>query len=178
MITERLRDGHRWLRVADPTWGDPLDPGFAAERGGRWNPAATFPVLYLNEDLVTARVNASRFFDGKPYRPEELRDDAAPMLVEATLPRSQTVADLHTATGVRDVGLPASYPLDRRGRLVSHRVCQKVGQAIHDAGLRGVLCRSARTPFGAGRELAWFPAGRRSHAHAQAVHLFSAWFWA
>lgn len=177
MIVERLPEGHVWLRVADPAWSDPLDASFAAERGGRWNPPDSFPVLYLNEDVVTARVATARFFEGKPYRPEELRADSAPVLVEATLPRRQDVADVHSAAGVRDVGLPATYPIDSRGHLVGHDRCQKVGVAVHDAELRGIRCRSAHQPFGAGRELAWFPA-RGSRARRGGTRRFGAWFWA
>lgn len=177
MIVERLPDGHLWLRVADPAWADPLDPGFAAANGGRWNPPGSFPVLYLNEDLVTARVNTTRFLEGKPYRPEDLRDDNAPVLVEATLPRRQDVADIHSPAGVRHAGLPTTYPIDGSGQVVGHDRCQAVGVAVHEAGLRGVRCRSANGPFGAGRELAWFPA-RGSRAHPGATRRFSSWFWA
>jgi len=73
--------------VADGTWRDPLDPSFAAQRGGRWNPPGSFPSLYLNEDQVTARTNLRAFIAGWPYEPEDLRDDNGPVLVGATLPR-------------------------------------------------------------------------------------------
>jgi hypothetical protein len=178
MLVERLDDGHRWLRVADPSWDDPLDPTFAQRSGQRWNPSGSFAVLYLNEDMVTARINLRIFLRGKPYGPEDLRDDAAPVLVAASLPRGQRVADVHTAAGVAAVGLPARYPLDAAGRRVGHARCQRVGQAVYDRGLRGIRCRSAQTPFGAGRELAWFPASRVSRAHAETVTPFSEWFWA
>lgn len=177
MRPERLPDAHRWLRVADPGWADPLDPTFAQAAGGRWNPPGSFPVLYLNEDLVTARINMEHFLAGKPYRPEDLRDDHAPVLIDAGLPRDQVVADIHTPEGVADVGLPASYPRDQRWGLVQHAVCQRIGQQVRAAGWRGVRCRSARTQYGAGRELAWFPAGPRSRARALRRRRFSEWFW-
>jgi hypothetical protein len=104
LVAERLPDGHRWLRLADPAWDDPLDPGFAARLGGRWNPPGSFPVLYLNEDVVTARLNLRRFLEGLPYGPEDLRDDTAPVLVVATIPRNQVVADVHTPAGVAAAG--------------------------------------------------------------------------
>lgn len=177
MIEEDLADGHHWLRVADPSWKNALDPTFAGEAGGRWNAPRSFPVLYLNEDLVTARVNMRRFLDNKPYRPEELRDDSAPLLVEALLPKAQQVADVHSPAGVRQVGLPASYPLDEGGRPVGHEMCREVGQLVHDAGLHGVRCRSAQAPYGAGRELAWFPRSRRARARRGRTQPFSKWFW-
>lgn len=81
-----LPDGHTWLRIADPGWADPLDPTFAAASGQRWNPPNSFPVLYVNEDVVTARLNLRRFIAGWPFEPEDLRDDTGPLLVSAVFP--------------------------------------------------------------------------------------------
>jgi hypothetical protein len=176
--TEKLADGHEWLRIADPSWRDPLDPTFAARHGGRWNPPNSYPTLYFNEDPVTARINLRRFIAGWPYEPEDLRDDNGPVLVVATLPRDQRVADVHTPDGVKAVGLPRTYPLDSRGRLIGHERCQLIGADAKDRGLRGVRCRSARAPDGAGRELAWFPATARSRGHHKATLPFAEWYWA
>ncbi|QBI19534.1 RES domain-containing protein [Egibacter rhizosphaerae] len=177
MRTERLRDGHHWLRVADPAWQDPLDPTFAAQRGGRWNPPDSFPTLYVNEDVVTARLNLRAFIANWPYEPEDLRDDTGPILVAATLPSGQHAVDVHTPEGVAAIALPTTYPLDETGALVGHATCQPIGAQAHEQGLRGVRCRSAQTPDGAGRELAWFPAGRRSRARRQHTLPFETWFW-
>lgn len=177
MRTEFLPDGHTWLRIADPRWSDPLDPGSAARRGGRWNPPDSFPALYLNEDVVTARMNLRRFAREWPYAPEDLRSDTAPVLVSARLPRLQRVADVHSAFGVGSVGLPHTYPLDGAGRLIPHEVCQPIGADVHDRALRGVRCRSAPSPLGAGRELAWFPATNRSRARRLATAPFETWFY-
>jgi len=174
--TESLAGGHHWLRVADPTWADPLDPGFAERRGGRWNPPATFPTLYLNEDIATARVNVRRFIAGWPYEPEDVRAGSGPDLVTAILPAHQRVADAHSPAGLVALGLPASYPFGERGTTVGWGRCQPVGAAVHTAGLRGVLCRAVRHP--AGRELAWFPATRRTRAHLVARSPFLDWFYA
>lgn len=172
-----LADGHVWLRVAQAEWVDPLDTRFAQRMGGRWNPPDSFPTLYLNEDIVTARINMQLFTEPWPYGPEDLRDDTAPVLVEAVLPRQQRVADAHSPRGVSSLGLPASYPLDASGRAVPRSVCQPVGAAVHAARLRGVRSRSAQTALGAGRELAWFPATARSIARRGATFAFSDWFW-
>lgn len=177
MQHEQLADGHEWLRLADPGWDDPLDPTFAQAAGGRWNPSGSFPTLYLNEDVVTAQLNLRAFIAGWPYEPEDLRDSAGPRLVGATLPRAQRVADVHSMAGVAQVGLPATYPVSEDGALVDHATCQAIGTAARAAGLRGVRCRSARAPDGAGRELAWFPASRRSRATPTRVLLFEEWFW-
>ncbi|MGD1011118.1 MAG: RES family NAD+ phosphorylase [Acidimicrobiales bacterium] len=177
VVTEMLPEGHEWLRICDPSWSDPLDPNFARERGQRWNPPHSFPVLYVNEDLVTARLNLRHFIAGWPFEPEDLRGEAAPCLVAAQLPRGQRVADLHTPAGVAAVGLPKSYPLDSAGRLVSHEVCQPIGTAVHALGLHGIRCRSARAPEGAARELAWFPAGPRSRARFVSSTAFEDWYY-
>lgn len=177
MRTELLADGHEWLRIANPDWGDPLDPSFAAERGGRWNPPDSFPTLYLNEDLMTARYNLDRFIDGWPYEPEDLKDDNGPVLVSAVLPRRQRVADCHTGAGVAAMGFPDSYPQDTDGNLIPHERCQSLGRSAHEAGLRGVRSRSARVPGAAGRELAWFPATVASHARLVRSLPFSRWYW-
>ena len=48
LLRETLPDGHEWLRIADPSWTNPLDPGFAQELGGGGIRHSVFPVLYLN----------------------------------------------------------------------------------------------------------------------------------
>ena len=177
MITERLVDAHEWLRICEAGWSDPLDPGFAQARGGRWNPPDSWPTLYLNEDVVTARLNLDAFISGWPYRPEDLSDATGPHLAVATLPRNQTVADGHTPEGVSAVGLPSTYPVYLSGEPVTHDICQVIGVEVKGEGLRGVRCRSARAPLGAGRELAWFPATSRSRAHLVERRQYPDWFW-
>ena len=177
MRTETLPDGHQWWRIASQGWRDPLDPDHARRSGGRWNPPESFPTLYLNEDVVTARLNLRLFIAGWPYEPEDLRDDTGPVLLGATLPRGQRVCDAHTRMGLAAVGLPASYPLDARGHQVPHATCQPIGQRAKERGLRGVRCRSARAPDGAGRELGWFPATARSQARQRTKLAFEGWFW-
>lgn len=172
---EKLPDGHHWLRVADSDWVDPLDPTFAAEHGGRWNPAGSFPTLYLNEDLDTARAQIVDLLAGSPIRPDDL--DSGFDLVVATLPRSQDVADALSEHGLRSLGLPESYPKHANGRPVRHDVCQEVGEAVHRAGLRGVHARSAATPDGSGRELAWFPARPSSRASMLERLSFREWWY-
>ncbi len=178
MIAERLTDGHRWLRICQPDRADPLDDTYSQHRGGRWNPPDSWRTLYLNEDVVTARLNVERFIADWPYEPEDLRADAGPQLVVAVLPGRQRVADVHSPDGVASVGLPATYPLARSGRLVDHERCQGIGAEVVDAGLRGIRCRSARSPQGAGRELAWFPATARSRARMLERLVFGDWYWA
>lgn len=177
MKKERLRDGQLWWRIADRKWRDPLDPSFAQKKGGRWNPPASYPTLYLNEDMVTARLNLRAFIAGWPYEPEDLRTETGPVLVGTTLPRAQTVADVHTRLGVAKAGLHDNYPLDLNGELVPHAPCQAIGARARAAGLRGVRARSAQSRDGAGRELAWFPATAKSIARRVRTIMFEDWFW-
>lgn len=100
---------------------------------------------------------------GSPVRPEDLDDDAY-VLVAATLPRRQRCAEAVTDGGLRALGLPTTYPVDDDGAAVGHAACQPIGQNVRQQNLRGILCRSAATTDGRGRELAWFPATRRSRA--------------
>lgn len=161
----RLPDGRCWLRVAKSWWTDPLDPGFAGERGGRWNPPGSHPTLYLNGDVVTARMQIQAMLAGYPVDVEDL-DAAAFVLVAATLPRDQWCADAVSEDGVEALGLPASYPRTPSGEPIPRTVCQPIGASIREDGLRSVWCRSAGMPDGRGRELAWFPATSRSRARA------------
>ena len=153
--TVDLPDQRVWLRVADPAWPNPLDPTFAQINGNRWNAPGSYTTLYLNADVITARLQIERMCAGWPVTPEDLADDAY-TLVAATIASEQRAADVVTDQGVETVGLPATYPIDAEGNSISHRTCQPIGQLIFDAGLNGVWCRSACSGDGRGRELAWF----------------------
>jgi hypothetical protein len=174
---EPLPDRWTWWRIADPAWSDPFDPSYAATCGGRWNPPDSFPTLYLNEDPVTARLNLHAFIARWPYEPEDLRAENGPVLVGAILPRAQDVCDIHTRAGVRGAGLPSTYPLDGNGKPVPRSRCQRIGARARKLGLRGVRSRSAQSRDGAGRDLAWFPATRRSRATLAARLSFKQWYW-
>ena len=176
LLREPLPDSQAWWRVADPAWTDPLDPGFAQRHGGRWNPPDSFPALYLNQDLATARANLRAFVAAWPYEPEDLRDDTGPVLVGCSLPRRQIVCEVHSDAGVRAAGLPDTYPLEHDGSLVPHTRCQPIGARVKAERLHGVRARSAQTPDGSGRELAWFPASARSVARRRETLALTAWF--
>ena len=160
-LPDLLPDGQHWFRVADKGWGDPLDPSYAQRHGGRWNPPNSFPTLYLNEDVRTARSQITHMLEGSPVHPEDL--DAPYVLVTVSLPRSQIAADAVTDEGLDGLGLSRTYPMVD-GLLVPHDECRPIGAAVKIAGLRGVHARSAATVDGAGRELAWFPARPSSKA--------------
>lgn len=159
----RLPDGRVWLRVAQSNWNNPLDPSYARNRGGRWNAPKSFPVLYLNGDVRTARLQIERMLEGTPVSVDDL-DEEAYVLIAARLPKAQICADAVSAEGLRALRLPASYPRGARGEMIGHKVCRSVGRKIHGTALRGVWCKSACTNDGRGRELAWFPATAGSKA--------------
>ena len=142
-----LPDRRRWLRVGEPEWPDPLDATYAQQEGGRWNPPGSFPTLYLNADPRTARSQLDHLLDGTPVEVEDLDDDA------------------FREAGLGGLDLPRTYPLVEDGSSVPHAVWRIIGDAVYAEGLRGVVARSAATPDGGGRELAWFPATSRSRAH-------------
>jgi hypothetical protein len=170
---ESLPDGRSWFRIADSSWIDPLDTSYARTVGGRWNPPGSFATLYLNENLETARAQVISVLAGSPVGPEDL--DRGFDLVVATLPRSQEVADAISDDGLEALGLPATYPRHRNGRPVGHDDCRPVGQAVHDAALRGVHARSA--VLDEGRELAWFPARESSRATLRERLAFREWWY-
>jgi RES domain-containing protein len=160
------------FRVADPDWADPLDGGFAARHGGRWNPPGSFPVVYLNADVATARRNVDRLLAGQPYGPEDLDPAEAYILVEAEAPRAGYV-DVVTAAGLRACGLPESYPRDADGAVVDHATCRPIGVAAHEAGLPGIACRSAAPGASdADEELACFVAVAERRRWS-----FEDWYW-
>ena len=166
-----IRRGGPYLRVADPDWDDPLDGRYAADRGGRWNPPESFPVVYLCRSLEVARANVYRRLRGQPYGPEDLQPGAGPILVRSRVPEDRYL-NVVTDAGLRDVGLPVTYPRDSRRRIVPHRRCQQIGLRAWDSGLPGIATRSAAEP--AGEELAYF--GRRKLRRGSAT-AFDDWFW-
>jgi hypothetical protein len=165
-----IRRGGPYLRVADPDWDDPLDGRYAAERGGRWNPPESFPVVYLCLTVAVARANVYRRLEGQPYGPEDLRTESGPVLVRTRVPGDRYL-NVITDAGCRDAGLPKTYPRDSRRRIVTHGRCQPIGQRAWEAGLPGVAARSAWAP---GEELAYF--GSRKLRRG-AVRIFDDWFW-
>lgn len=163
--------GGPYVRVVDPDWVRPLDGGFAAERGGRWNPPGSFPVVYLCRDAVVARAIVLRRFDGLAYSPLDLRADRRPALVETDVPEDRFV-DVVTDAGCQAAGLPQTYPRDRGAGEVGWDRCRPVGRTAWDQAEPGIACRSVAAD---GEELAWFQRGR-SRLRVRRKRSFDDWF--
>lgn len=170
-----IRRGGEYLRVADPDWPDALDGSHARESGGRWNPPGSFAVVYLCRGVAVARANVYRLFRGLPYGPEDLDPAHAPVLIATDVPEASYV-DVVTVRGCRAAGLPATYPLDSRGRPISHGRCRPIGESAWREGEPGIACRSAAPQAPArAEELAWFQ--RRRRLRSGRILDFESWFW-
>lgn len=169
-----LTRGSEYLRVADPSWRNPLSGAHSRRHGGRWNPPGVFDVVYLNASLEVARAQVRHKLEARGVRPEDLELDRGPSLVRTTLPRERYV-DAVTDRGLQALGLPATYPHDAHGRTIPHGVCQPIGQRAHDQHEPGIACRSAaQTAPPDGEELAYFAAKR---LRPRTVERFAEWYW-
>ena len=166
------RDGP-YLRVADPSWRDPLSGEHSRIHGGRWNAPGAFGVVYLNASLDVARALVRARLEDRAIRPEDILPEAGPVLVRTMVP-DDTYVNAVTGAGLRSLHLPETYPLDGRGKTIAHRVCQPIGQLAWGAGERGIACRPAtRGAPTRGEELAYFaPESLR----VDEIEQFANWF--
>lgn len=174
-LAKKLRDGHRWLRLAHPDRADPLDSSYGERLCGRWNPPYSSPTLYLNEYLDTARAQVYALLGGSPVKLEDL--DAGFDLVVAALPRFHDAADAVTNGGSTGLGPPTCYPRHRNGRPIRHETCQAHWSRRQGRRAEDVHARSAATADGAGREVAWFPARSTSRATLKSRLAFRDWWY-
>jgi hypothetical protein len=131
-------------------------------------------VVYLNASVDVARAQVRHRLEPRGIRPEDLDPELGPQLVHTRVPDGDYV-DAISDEGLGDLGLPATYPVDRRGTPVPHAVCQPIGQAAWDAGELGIACRSAAgsAPPGA-EELAFFARRRLRRRRSEP---FVDWYW-
>lgn len=166
--------GGRYLRVADPSWDDPLSGKYAREAGGRWNPPGRFEVVYLNADLQVARAQVRYSLEPRGIRPEDLDPNRGPLLIHTTVP-TRSYVDAVSDRGLSSLGLPKSYPFDDRGRQIPHQVCQPLGEQAQEAGEPGITCRSRASAPELREELAYFT--RSDELTVEAEEEFADWFW-
>ncbi len=168
--------GGTYLRVADPSWASSLDGRFAAERGARWNPPDSFPVVYLCSTVDIARANVLKRFDGLPYSALDLLPERRPTLVETEV-RSHRAVDVVTDAGCRAAGLPTTYPRDADGTEIGWERCRPIGLIAWDQREPSIACRSAAArPNDAGEELAWFVRGATDRLRVRRRRAFDDWF--
>ena len=163
-----------YYRVADPAWSSPLEGRWSLEAGGRWNPPAAFPVVYLFSRVDVARSFVLAKHAGQAFSFTDLLPERRPNLVATTVPPDRFV-DAVSDAGCKAAGLPSSYPRDRSGKRVAWETCRAAGQAAWDQGEAGIACRSATARSrDTGEELAWF--ARRRRLRPASVRAFDEWF--
>lgn len=168
-----LRRGGLYLRVADPRWRDSLSPDYSRDRGGRWNAPGSFGVVYLNATAGLARALVTERLEARGIRPEDIRPETGPVLVATRVPEASYVNAV-TDAGLRGLGLPTTYPLDGRGRIIAHKTCQPIGQLARDAGEQGIACRPATQGAPArAEELAYFGT---QELRVETTEPFASWF--
>ncbi len=168
-----LRRGGLYLRVADPTWRDPLSREYSRDRGGRWNAPGSFGVVYLNATVDLAKALVRERLEDHGIRPEDILAEAGPVLVATTVPEESYVNAV-TDAGLRSLDLPTTYPLDSRGKIIAHKRCQPIGQLASDAGEQGITCRPAtRSAPARAEELAYFG---RQELRVEITEPFASWF--
>lgn len=169
-----IRRGGEHFRIADPSWTNPPSGRYAQQRGGRWNPPGSFPVVYLNAAVNVARANVQRRFAGLPYGPESLDPLTAPVLITTHVAYAGYV-DILTDEGCAAAGLPETYPLDDSEE-ISWEQCQSIGLQAWKDEAPGIACRSAAIPTPPfGEELAWFE--RSGRPQVAQVARFVEWYW-
>jgi hypothetical protein len=121
----------------------------------------------LARALVRARL------EDRGIRPEDILPEAGPVLV-ATMVPDESYVNAVTDAGLRSMNLPATYPRDRRSKVIAHRICQPIGQLAWDAGEQGIACRPAtRGAPSTGEEIAYFG---REELRVETTEEFAKWF--
>lgn len=165
--------GGRYLRVADPSWEDPLSGAHSRRKGGRWNAPGEFEVVYLNANLEVARAQVRRRLAPLAIAPEDLDPARGPVLISTEVPAAPYV-DAVSDGGLRSLGLPPSYPQDVAGAEVGHATCQPLGATAKAAAEPGIAARSAAAQPSPGEELAYFGPEPLT---VTARERFAEWFW-
>jgi len=145
-----------------------LDGTYAKERGGRWNPPASFPTLYTSCTEAVAIANLQHKHRGLSFQPWELAEEHQPDLYALHVDQDRLV-DVVSASGLAGIDLPATYP-DKIG----HSVTQPIGARLHGERYAGVWCRSAADPTG--QEVALFLDHAATPSVAGPARRFAEWF--
>jgi RES domain-containing protein len=116
---------------------DVLSGEGARAKGGRWNPAGSFPVVYAASDVSAAALEVRRtaLLYGFPLESLLPRHLAT---IRVSLGR---VLNLHDPVGLATLGMAPEVLTDD-----DHRICQALGDAAHYLGFEAVLAPSAVAP--------------------------------
>lgn len=138
-------------------------------------PPGNFGVVYLNASVELARAQVRHKLETRSIRPEDLSPDQGPVLIHTHVPTDDYV-DAIADAGLLALGLPDTYPLDRRGQPIAQNICQPIGRRAWDASEPGIACRSAaRFAPANGEELAFF--ARRRRLRVDAIDAYADWYW-
>lgn len=124
------------FRVVRAAWPDPLETAHAMTRGGRWNPAGAFAVLYAACSERVARAVVIDVFRLAAVELDDLMPEAQPALVEIDW-RGQVV-DVASPEGVAAAGFAPDYPAG-----AGRDATQLTGVRWHDGRHECVAARSA-----------------------------------
>jgi len=161
-----------YYRVCKPQWVDCSDTSYAKRFGARWNPPEEFGVLYLCATIEVAAAVVRTQHVGRAIPLFSLRPSRRPQ-VQRFLVQNRKFVDIVTEKGIVAAGLPSSYPYG-----VEHKQCWPVSKRAHQAGERGIACRSAaecRPEFWLGEELAVFDNGPMPKRAAKRLP-FAQWY--
>ncbi len=118
---------------------DPPSTEFAGERGGRWNPPNSFPVLYTFTNQALAREYAESQLAAGVMTIDEAEPEALPDLLVLTRDYPRLV-DAASDAGLQALSLPSTYPV---GFVGTWAATQPIGLALYTAGNAGLVTRSA-----------------------------------
>lgn len=143
---------------------DPLSGEGARKSGGRWNPSALFPTLYLADSVETSVAEFERMAAMQGLSPE----DFLPRDLHEIECRNLDVLDIRDNRALESLGLTdadiSSADWDR---------CQAVGEAAHFLGFHAVIAPSAASRRG--YTIAVFddivPSGAIVHISTRQLHM-------
>lgn len=133
-----------WFRHQASNWRYSSPGAGARSHGGRWNPAQSFPTLYLAEDDGVAFAELQRLAKKNGISPSDM------------LPRDllSYEVDLEDVIDLRSEEAQETVGLGRIGdELAPVTLCQEIGAVANHLGREGVLAPSAT---GSGLTLAVF----------------------
>ena len=130
----------------------PLSGDFAYAKGGRWNAAGTYPVLYTTGTIATAQafVNWQAQYYGFDWMDRSPEDQPDLLVLQV----DGAFADVATNSGLAFYSLPETYPLGYLGP-ETWSTTQPIGAAIWTAGWPGLVTRSASLSDWSGKMNEW-----------------------